>query len=194
MTDGNQLADVWRRAADANMRYYRAVGALTLGHIRAVSAAAGELWKAAAPRPAPQARTVEHAPQRAQARAQPAMVLESEAGGAAIGAFVVENALDRSISAPVVASAFVAPAGKEARPAIAFEPEVVVLEPGEQVLVRVVAAVDESLEPNVGYRGDLTVPGLSGTQIPVVLRRRPTAPATPAPKRKSRAPRPKQGA
>jgi hypothetical protein len=171
MTESDQMAEVWRRAIDANMRYYRAVGELAIGHVRAVTAVVGELWRVPAA-PAPPTRPREVEPERTQMIGQAAMVLESEAGLAAIGAFVVANGLDRKVSAPIVASPFVSTEGQEVRPELAFEPEVVLLEPGEQVLVRIAAAVDASLEPGVGYRGELTVPDLPGTRIPIVLRRR----------------------
>ena len=47
----------------------------------------------------------------------------------------------------------------------------VVLDPGEQVLVRVVATIDEALETGVGYRGEVTVPGLVSRGLSITVRR-----------------------
>jgi hypothetical protein len=176
VSESERVAEVWRRVMDANMRYYRAVGELTLGHVRALSDAAGELLRAPAASPPSPPRA---APERKHSEAQPAMVLESEAGAAAIGAFVIANGLDRRVTAPIVVSRLMSPEGHEVRPTLAFEPEVVLLEPGEQVLVRIAAAVDNSLVPGVRYRGELTVPDLPGTRIPIVLRRREAMVARP---------------
>lgn len=116
----------------------------------------------------------------------PALVLEAEAGESATGAFVVENLLSEGMSSPVVASAFVSEEGHELRPKLAFEPEVVVLAAGEQVPVRVVATIDEALETGVGYRGEVTVPGLVSRGLSVVVRRLPSKEAPP-PRRRSSA-------
>ena len=75
------------------------------------------------------------------------------------------------MSSPVVASAFADAEGRELRPRLAFEPEVVVLDAGEQVLVRVVATIDAALEAGVGYRGEVTVPGLVSRGLSIVVRR-----------------------
>ena len=100
------------------------------------------------------------------------MVLEAEGGGTAIGVFLVENLLDEKVSAPVSASAFAAPDGREVAVPLAFEPEVVILEPGEQILVRVTAQLADDLEADVSYRAELAVPGVIGTKVPIVARRR----------------------
>jgi len=96
--------------------------------------------------------------------------------GQAVGAFLVENRLLQRVSTPVVASTFVGPAGEEVRPHLSLDPEIVTLEPGEQVLVRVIGLIDDQLEPGVTYRGSVSVPGLGGSNVRLVLRRR-VAPA-----------------
>jgi hypothetical protein len=101
----------------------------------------------------------------------PALVLEAEDGGSATGAFVVENLLAEGMSSPVVVSAFVSDNGHELRPGLVFDPEVVVLAAGEETLVRVVATVDEAFEPGVAYRAEVTVPGLAGPGLTMVVRR-----------------------
>jgi hypothetical protein len=160
-----------RRAVDANLRYYEALGELSLDYLRVLRTLAG---KAAQADPVGFPVAAPAAP-AAQA---PTLVLESEAGGTGIGAFLVQNLLDERISAPVNVSAFVAPDGREASVAVSLDPEVVTLEPGEQMLVRAGVRVDGDLEAGVGYRGEISVPGLTGTRVPVVVRRR-DAPPTP---------------
>ena len=100
------------------------------------------------------------------------MVLEAEGGGTAIGVFLVENLLAEKVSAPVSASSFADPDGREVAVPLAFDPEVVILEPGEQILVRVTAQVADDLEADVSYRAELAVPGVIGTKVPIVARRR----------------------
>jgi hypothetical protein len=170
--------DLLRRALDANLQYYSALGRLTVDYLEALGSIARNVEVPAqlanrtvtfrqappAPPPAPTAPT------------PPAvMVLEAEAGGAAVGVFLVENLLAEKVSAPVSGSSFAAPDGREVSPPLAFDPEIVVLEPGEQILVRVTTQVHEELDPDVTYRGELAVPGVIGTKIPIVLRRRAPA-------------------
>lgn len=101
------------------------------------------------------------------------MVLEGEAGSSALGVFLVENRFGQEISACVVASAFTDEAGKQVQPDLKFDPEMLNLKPGEQLLVRVEATIDENLELEASYYGEFAVPELTGTRIRVVLRRRP---------------------
>jgi len=168
MAEQSGLDQIFRRALEANARYYEALGQVTTDYLKALAGVLGEVKlpttlasRAAAP-----------APPAASAAAPSAMVLEAPAGHTAVGAFMVQNRLGQHVAAPVVTSAFLDPSGAEVRPALAFEPDVVSLDVGEQVLVRVTATIDERLEPGVGYRGEVTVPGLSGDRIALVLRRR----------------------
>lgn len=111
---------------------------------------------------------------------QPAgMLLESESGSCAVGMFLVENKLGQLVSARVAPSTFVDGEGREVQPRLAFSPEVVQLQPGEQTLVRVAAAFDERLRPGVRYLGSISVPGVSSASVAVVLKRRKRAPALP---------------
>ena len=186
------MEEIWRRVLRANLRYYEAVGRLSVDYVRAVAGAVGSLRGGI---PASTVRAPRTASPEAEASA-PALVLEAEAGETASGAFVVENLLSEGMSSPVVASAFASDEGHELRPKLAFEPEVVVLGAGEQVRVRVLATIDEALETGVGYRGEVTVPGLVSRGLSIVVRRlasnEPTAPPTPRPRRRSSAsPRPK---
>jgi hypothetical protein len=100
------------------------------------------------------------------------MVLEGAVGRTALGVFVVENHLDHEVSARPAASVFVDAAGRQVQPTVKFDPEVVILRGGEQLLVRVMARIDDTLEPDVRYEGEATIPELTGTRIPIVLRRR----------------------
>ena len=163
---------MWRRVLQANLRYYEAVGRLSIDYVRAVAGAVGSLG-AGLPASAAAAtrRAAPPVPSPPAGPSAPALVLEAEAGKRAEGAFIVENLLDEGMSSPVVASAFASEEGRELRPRLAFEPEVVVLDAGEQVLVRVVATIDEALETGVGYRGEVTVPGLVSRGLSIVVRR-----------------------
>ena len=108
---------------------------------------------------------------------RPSLVLEAEVGGVAGGVFVVGNMLAREVTAPVVLSPFISADGREAKPATRIEPATVMLEPGEQTLVQVWAAIDEGCEPGVAYRAEARVPGMSEDGVPVILRRRPAVSA-----------------
>ncbi len=166
MADRPAMDQIWRRAMEANTRYYEALGQVTADYLKAL---VGVLSDVRAPAGAGGSQPQPSAP---PPEAPPAaMVLEAPAGKSAVGAFMVQNRLSQRVTAPVVVSTFLDDAGVEHRPALSFEPDVVELEPGEQILVRVIAAVDERLEPGGTYRGDVTIPGLSGDRVPLVVRR-----------------------
>ena len=188
MSERLQLMDVWRRALDVNIRYYTAMGQLAVDLVKTLVSTITDLQSetppgeqspgAAAPPPKPPSSS----PASDATASTSTIVLEAEAGRAALGAFLVENRLARKVSAFVVASAFTDPQGIEVHPLIQFEPSLINLEPGEQVLVRILAQIDESLQTEVRYRGEASVPGLGGMSVPLVLRRREaTAPAATVP-------------
>jgi hypothetical protein len=85
---------------------------------------------------------------------------------------MVENRLGRQVSATVVTSVFSSRPGEEIWPTLRVQPGTITLEPGGRALVQIAALVDEKLESGAKYRGEVTVPGLSDTPIPVVLQRR----------------------
>jgi hypothetical protein len=71
----------------------------------------------------------------------------------------------------VAASIFASSTGGEIQPAFRFEPETIKLAPREQMLVRMSVQISKRFRPNVAYRGEVTIPDLPGTRVPVVLRR-----------------------
>lgn len=162
------LAALCAQAVTANIRYYDALGRLTA---RAARCMAGRVLQVSRfPESSPPVRAV---PQQ-----QPSgMLLESESGSCAVGMFLVENKLGQPVSAQVAPSRFVDDEGREVEPRLAFSPEVVDLRPGEQTVVRVAAAFDETLRPGVRYLGTISVPGVSSSSVAVVLRRRERPPA-----------------
>ena len=190
--DLNRSADLLRRAVEANLQYYLAVGKHTVDYLKALGALAEDagivgqssarsagpvLPGSASPRPigsppGPPTAASSAAPPSTPPRPA-ALVLEAPPGGTATGLFMVENALAAPVSAPITASAFRSEGGREVSPMLVFEPEIITLSPGEQMLVRVSVTIDEALEPQVGYRGELSVPGVAGSRVPLVLRRTP---------------------
>ena len=147
---------------------------LTADYARAVAGTAG------------QARTLRREPREAPPRAgaavaAPVMALEAMDGSTAVGMFMVENRTPSRVSAPIEMPVLADAEGREVRPDVRFEPEVVTLEPGEQTLVQLTVAVTKALTSGVDYRGEVRVPGLAGTRIPLVLRRL----AAPRPTRRS---------
>lgn len=101
----------------------------------------------------------------------PAILLEGEAGATAAGRFLVENHMDQPISAPVCVSPFTSAQGHTVDVRLQFEPDVVTLQPREQLLVRVGTTIDEQLADADGYWGFLGVPELPGTELAVLVRR-----------------------
>jgi hypothetical protein len=178
MADKLSIEEPVRRAIDANLKYYRALGEVTQEYVRALLGVWRDLpirlgslgsFGSSGSAPAPSSAAT-----RAPSGGTATLVLEGEAGQEAESVFMVENRLPRQVSTTVVTSPFLDPSGRDVRPALRILPGVVTLDPGARTLVRIVVAVTDDWAIDVPYRGTVQVPGLSDTAIPVVLRRRAT--------------------
>jgi hypothetical protein len=161
------IGEIIQRAMDLNLRYYGAVGQLAAEYVKDLIAAFSD-----AKRVSVDGVHSRVAASRSPEARPPSLVLEAEAGNSAVGVFLVENQLSQDVHAQVIASAFTDPLGRSVRPALFFDPAAVTLGPSEQLLMRVSAMITDELEPGVRYHGELTIPALRGTRIPIVLRRR----------------------
>ena len=146
---------LWR-GLGAQRSYLAGLERLTADHIGTMLALARGAEAGTAPAPV--------------AARDPAILLEGAAGATAAGGFLVENHLDHAISAPLRVSPFVSAAGQTVDVRLVFEPEVVTLEPREQLLVRVGTRLDAQLADSGGYWGRLGVPELPGTELVVLVR------------------------
>ena len=169
MADAPSLEQLFRRAVDAQLEYYRSVGQLSVEFARAA------FGVVRADRATPTLRVpvtpVVEAAQPALPAAAPVLALEAEEGSWAVGMFVVENSTGSRVSAPVELPVLADDEGRRVHGAVRFEPEVIALQPGEQTLVQIGVEVTRGLRRGVDYRGTVRVPGLTGTSIPVVVRR-----------------------
>jgi len=177
MSQPLELTDVWRRSLEATVQFYSTLGKLAadcLESLLATTAGTDSGLKSDA-NGSPHAVSQEHI----AAKPAPAslMVLEAEAGRKALGLFLVENGFSRAVSAEVTASPFVDDHGNEIKAMVEFQPASVTLQPGEQSLVKVLASIHKNMPAGVRYRGEIGVPGLMGTRIPVVLERTAAAKA-----------------
>ena len=168
--------ELWRRALELNVRYYSSLGKLTVEYLSDLAGAlsaqtAAHTTASSAAQPGPQAAYAPPASAK-PAAAEAVMMLEGEAGSTALGDFLVGNSFPNEVSAIVTSSPMTDESGRPANVAFVFDPPVVALRPGEQLLVRVSAVIDPSLEPGVRYRGEFSIPDLRGTRIPVIVKRR----------------------
>jgi hypothetical protein len=178
-----------RQVLDLNMRYYKALGLATLEYAQGLAS----FWSRNVRRdmPAPSPFTPPRpAPAVAREAAPPAiLVLEAAAGERAVGEFAVANQLTRPVSATFEVSAFRDPSGNDVRVAVEIEPARLTLDPGQQAVVRITAAISKNLQASVPYAGAVSVPGLADRPIPIIVRRAAVAAAAPAkPRRKRKAP------
>jgi hypothetical protein len=186
VADAPSLDQLFRRAVDAQVAYYRAVGQLSVEYARAVLGAVRSAAPATVTAPVSVSAQI---PAAAAAPAAPVLALEAEAGSVAGGVFVVENGTAARVSAPVEVPALADGDGRQVAAQLRFEPEVVTLEPGEQTLVQLGVEVTRSFRTGVDYRGEVRVPGLVGTSIPLVVRRlRATPKPKPKPRQRRKAP------
>lgn len=173
MSQPVQLTDVWRRSLEATVQFYSAMGKLAFDCLDTLLATAGNSNSKESPdgnRPA-SVSVPREASSTTPNAAPVSMVLEGEVGRKALGVFLVENGFSRAVSASATATAFVDDDGNEINPTVEFQPSSITLEPGEQILVKVLASIEKDMPAGIRYRGEIGVPGLMGTRIPVVLGR-----------------------
>ena len=177
MNEVTQLTRVWGRALDVNLRYTALLSELAGRGLELLLSAVSEIG--------PQMITTTAAPQEASrvtsipsvtppAPSPAAMVLEGEAGSRAFGLFVVENKLPKGVTTRIAVGPLVDPEGNEIPSVLRFEPGIITLAPGEQVVAKVSAHISRGLEAGVRYQGEISVPGIAGACIPIIVRRKPT--------------------
>ncbi len=178
MSQPLELTDVWRRSLEATVQFYSTLGKLAADCLESMLATtAGTDSGLNSDANVPPRVAVKQ--ERTAAKPAPIsmMVLEAEAGRKALGLFLVENGFSRAVSAEVTASPFLDDHGNEIKAMVEFQPASVTLQPGEQSLVKVLASIHKNMPAGVRYRGEIGVPGLMGTRIPVVLERTAAAKA-----------------
>lgn len=161
MADELDFTEIFRRAAQANVKFYQGWLDLSLEYVRGVS----DIFAGSGERSGP-VDSVEEAAEVG------VLVLEGEKGTAALGRFLVTNDLSRKVSCQLVASQFTDSDGKVVRPKVTFEPKTFELKPGEQRVVQAEIGIGQSLTAGYGYQGKFAIKGMEGVTVPVVLRRR----------------------
>jgi hypothetical protein len=176
MSEQMPLAEVWRRVLEANIRYYTVLGELAASLVKSVFSAVAEFGPEITATDA-LSRSNGGVPVPVPVSPRPpspaTMVLEGQTGSRATGFFLVENKLPKELSARVEVSPLIDPEGRQIRSALRFEPGIITLAAGQQVLVRVTAEMNRALAAGVRYTGEISVPGMAGARIPIVVRRRP---------------------
>lgn len=174
MSELTPLTRVWARALDANLRYTALLSGLAVRSLELLLSTVSEI--------APQItssrnedqngdRAASSSPATVPAPSPAAMVLEGTAGSSAMGLFVVENKLPQQVSTRVVVGPLIDPDGKEIPSVLRFEPGVITLAPGQQVIAKVSTHISRSLTAGVRYEGQISVPGIAGASIPIIVRR-----------------------
>jgi len=166
LAEKTPLEEIARRAYDANLRYWEAVGRATSEYVQAVS----RLWADAPLAWAPQQRGPT-ATAEPSSYPPPALLLEGAAGSEARSVVMLTNDLTREVEAGVVASSLTGPGGETAPVRVHAEPEVVKLAPGSRTPVTLSVQLTDALAPGVDYRGEVNVPGLSPRGVAVIVRR-----------------------
>ena len=158
MADGPDLSQIVRRTVQANAKFYKGWMDLSFEYWRGISEIFGGATEPANPVPEMDAGAG-------------ALIMEGEAGALVRGSFLVSNDMDRPVSCVFVATDFRDPAGATVMAKAGFDPPKLDLSPGEQRVVQVNIAIDDALQPGVGYAGEISIGGMEGFAVPVVLRR-----------------------
>ena len=181
MSEVIRFTKAWGRALEANARYTALLGDLAVRGLELLVSAASELGpQIISTNIAQEATSVTSIPPPSPAApSPPAMVLEGEAGSHAFGLFVVENKLPKAVTTRVAVGPLVDPEGREIPSVLRFEPGIITLGPGEQAVAKVSARISRGLIAGVRYEGEISVPGITGARIPIIVRRKPSAKTTP---------------
>ena len=163
--------EVWRRAVEANVRYYQAWSRIANEYLNEVGAALKtvvpqlRLPSITFPTNAPLGRASDFSTVAVSTAVPPtAVVMEGPPGSVAQGAVVVENHLSHRVSAAVRAQV-------DSDIEIAVEPEQVDLGPGESVVVKISARLPVRDSTHlIEVSGQLHVPELVGTAVPLLIR------------------------
>jgi len=170
----SSLSKALSRAIDANLRYSALATRLATSALDSAFSAASNLSPAATALGKAVTRTgavVSPTPRAAT------IVLEGRAGDTAVGFFVVENSLDHEISTAVEVGPLTATDGRQVQSVLRFQPGTISLAAGEQVVAKVSAKIGSQLLVGARYEGEISVPGVAGARIPILLRRNPDAAA-----------------
>jgi hypothetical protein len=176
MNEVTRLTKAWGRALDANVRYTALLSELAARSLDLLVSAVSEIGPQIISTDITQeASSVTSTPSAPVLVPSPAaMVLEGEAGTRAFGLFVVENKLAKEVSTHVAVGPLIDPDGQEIPSVLRFEPGIITLAPGEQVVAKVSAKISRGLVAGVRYQGEISIPGISGASIPIIVRRKPT--------------------
>ena len=158
MADGLDLTEIVKRTAQANAKFYKGWMDLSLEYVRGISGIFG-------------GSTESMAPVQEMDAGGGALVLEGEAGSVVGGTFLVSNDLDRSVSCKFVASDFKGAGGASVFVKAVFDPPGLELGAGEQRVIQVSIPINDKLDAGVGYAGEISIGGMEGFAVPVVLRR-----------------------
>jgi hypothetical protein len=177
MNEVTQLTRAWGRALDANLRCTALLSELAGRGLEVLLSAVSEIGPqiiSTADPPQEASRVTSIPSVNPQAPSSATMVLEGEGGSRAFGLFVVENKLPKEVTTQVAVGPLVDPEGNEIPSVLRFEPGVITLAPGEQVIAKVSAHISRGLEVGVRYQGEISVPGIAGARIPIIVRRKLT--------------------
>lgn len=166
MAEGVDFSELMRRTVQANARFYKGWLDLSFEYFRGISEILGGVPETTAP--------VQEGDTGAGA-----LVMEGEAGNTVRGSFLVSNDMDKPVSCAFAGSDFRDPRGASVAAKAEFEPASLQLAPGEQRVVQVAIYVDDRLSPGVGYAGEISIKGMEGFTVPVVLRRQHPTDAAP---------------
>ena len=165
-----RLSTTVRDAAEASLRYYGRMGGLALELAETLVPSLSGLRPAVLRSSEPLAE-----PAAAESPGGQTIVIEAAAGRSGLGVFMVENTTAQKVSGPVGVSASPTRSGHEVKPKVRFSPDVVSLDPGDQVLVQVAADRRRHARARRPLRGRDQHPGALRGGIPLVVRRRAVA-------------------
>lgn len=151
----SRVTDLIKGAVELNLRYTSTLLHLSKDYLKDAGVV---LTRDEAPAPEP-------APGTPPGAARPPLLIAGQRGDLANAAFAINNPGDKDMSVHLLVQ------GELSDDQVRLSPERFTLQGGAGTIVRVLVAIDERLEVDRDYTGQVVAPGLSAQGVPFIVRR-----------------------
>lgn len=149
----SRVTDLLKSAVELNLKYTSTLLHLSKDYLKDAS---DVVTREAAPSP-PAQTTAARAP----------LLIAAYAGETGNAAFALNNPIGRDIPVHLVVQ------GELGDDRVRVDPARFTLKAGEQLVVRILASIDDKLPENQDHAGQVVAPGLSNQTVPFIVRRLP---------------------
>jgi|GEM_PF-2233944 len=154
----SRVTELLKGAVELNLRYTS-----TLLHLSKDYLKDANVVLTRGPEPAPSAPSANDGGTAPTPR--PPLLIVGRAGETGNGAFAINNPSDREMNVHLVVQ------GELDERTVSVDPARLVLKPGENAIVRILARIDDKLPVDHDHVGSVVAPGLTNQGVPFIVRR-----------------------